>query len=124
MLLPINKLYIFDTTGLLCVIEFKNDDFEVQVEWPEEISLRGAKFVATALKYKTETGKDVLKASKNLIALIGDKYIIACAFKKADEEAVVGILKKTYEILSALKSFDPNEIGEVAAKAVLTEFST
>jgi len=105
------------------VIEFKDDDFEVQVEWPEEISLRGAKFVATALRYKTETGKDVLKASKNLISYIGDKYIIACTYKKSDEEIIVGILRKTYEILSALKSFDPNEIGEVAAKAVITEFS-
>ena len=122
-MVPITKLYVFDTTGLLCVVEFRDDNFEVQVEWPEEISLRGAKFVATALRYKTETGKDTLKASKNLISYIGDKYIIACTYKKGDEDIIVGILRKTYEILSALKSFDPNEIGEVAAKAVITEFS-
>jgi len=123
MLIPIAKLYVFDTTGLLCVIEFRNDGFEVQVEWPEDVSLRGAKFVATAYKYRAETGRDILRASKNMIAYIGDNYILASSFRKISEDEVVRVLKKVYEILSAVKSFDPNEIGEVVAKAILTEFA-
>ncbi len=122
-MIPITKLYVFDTTGLLCVVEFEDTNFTVQIEWPEEVSLRGAKFVATALKFKSETGKEILKASKNLIAYIGDKYILACNYRKISEESVIDVLRKIYEILSAVKTFDPNEIGEVAGKAIVAEFS-
>jgi len=115
---------VFDNTGLFCVVEFKNDNYEVQIDWPEDVSLRGAKFVAHALRYKSETGKEILKASKDLIAFIGDNYILAARFKKKiSDEALAEILKKTYDILSAVKSFDPTEIGEVVAKAIMNEFS-
>lgn len=122
-MIPITKLYVFDTTGLFCIVEFKNDNYEVLVDWPEDVSLRGAKFVAHALRYRNETGESILKASKNLIAFIGENYILAARFRKISHKDLVKILEKTYDILSAVKSFDPNEIGEVVAKAIITEFS-
>lgn len=122
-MIPITELYVFDTTGLFCIVKFKNNNFEVQVDWPEDVSLRGAKFVAHALRYKSETGRNILKASKNLIAFIGDNYILSARFRKISHKDLAKVLEKTYNILSAVKSFDPNEIGEVVAKAVIAEFS-
>lgn len=121
-MIPVSRLYLFDSGGLVSIVEFKDTEYEVKVDWPPRVSFFGSRLVATAMKYKLEQKSDLFKW-KNILVYIGDKYILAIQYKKENDKKLARLLKKIHEILIAVKSFDPKELGEVAAKAVITEYT-
>ncbi|GEM_PF-4104256 len=121
--IPIKRVFVFDNAGLVTVVKFReNGAYSVLVNWSEELSVKGAKFVALALKKKIEENTEFFEPRKNLMVHLGSKYIVAIEHKKFPRNEARKLLRKVNEILSALRTFDPTEIGEVVARAIKTEF--
>ena len=116
----VKKVFVFDCAGLVAVVLFRGRNYRVVTRWSEELSIRGAKFVAFVLKKKAEENVEFLEPRRDLIVRIGSRYIIALQHKLPRNHARK-LLMKISEILSALRTFDPVEIGEVAAKTIIAE---
>jgi len=121
--IPVKRVFVFDDAGLVTVVGFKeNGEYKVFINWSEELSVRGAKFVALALKKRAEENIEFMEPRKDLIVHIGPRFIVAMELRKLSKNDAKKLLKKVNEILTALKTFDPKEIGEVVARAIRSEF--
>jgi len=121
--IPVKRVFVFDDAGLVTVVGFKeNGEYKVFINWSEELSVRGAKFVALALRKRAEENIEFMEPRKDLIVHIGPRFIVAMELRKLSKNDAKRLLKKVNEILTALKTFDPKEIGEVVARAVRSEF--
>ena len=121
--IPVKRVFVFDNAGLVTVVGFKeNGEYKVFINWSEELSVRGAKFVALALRKRAEENIEFMEPRKDLIVHIGPRFIVAMELRKLSKNDAKKLLKKVNEILTALKTFDPKEIGEVVARAIRSEF--
>jgi len=119
--IPIRRVLIFDYGGLQVVVKFLKGNYKVVLEWSEELSLRGASFVARILEKKTKN-IDFLELRPGLSAYIGSKYITVIEHKKLSPTRVRELARKIDALLSSISAITPKDMGEAVARAVKVEF--